>query len=69
MIYEKALKERERLEKRISEIKQEIEGLPEGKLFCVSNGKYYKWYCSDGHNHVYIPKSERKQAEKLAIKK
>ena len=69
MIYEKVLKERDRLELKMIEIEKQLKELPEGKLFCVSNGKYYKWYCSDGHNQVYIPKRERKLAEKLAIKK
>ena len=46
-----------------------IESLPEGKIICTPNGKGYKWYRSDGHKSVYIPKSERKLAEQLAIKK
>ena len=40
-----------------------------GKLICTSNGNGYKWYRSDGHKSVYIPKSEKTLAEQLAIKK
>ena len=44
MIYEKVLKERDRLELKMIEIEKQLKELPEGKLFCVSNGKYYKWF-------------------------
>lgn len=43
--------------------------MPEGKLICVHNGKYKKWYQSDGHQSIYIPKKNRELAEKLATKK
>lgn len=69
MIYEKALKERERLEKRIFEAKQELKGLPDGKLLVARNGKGYRWYQSDGHTQMYLPRKERALAEQLAIKR
>lgn len=43
--------------------------MPPGKLICVQNGKYFKWFQSDGHIKTYIPKENRQLAEKLAIKK
>lgn len=43
--------------------------MPSGKLVCAKNGRYQKWYHSDGHQKVYIPKENRQLAEKLAIKK
>lgn len=42
---------------------------PEGKLVCCHHRKYWKWYRSDGHNKVYIPKTNRVLAEQLAMKK
>ena len=69
MIYEKILKEKLRLEKRIEELQAQIEKLPAGKLICASNRKWQKWYISDGHTSTYLPKKERETAEKLALKK
>lgn len=43
--------------------------LPDGKLFCAKNGKYYKWYLTDGKTQTYLPKKKRKLAKKLAAKK
>ena len=69
MIYEKMLKESQRLELEINNLKKEIKNLPSGKLICASNGKWKKWYRSDGKNSIYIPKKERKLASDLAKKK
>lgn len=43
--------------------------LPKGKLICSQNGNRVKWYQSDGHTKVYIPKKNRPFAEQLAKKK
>ena len=43
--------------------------MPQGKLICAKNGNRYKWYQSDGHQKIYIPKKNRKVAEQLAKKK
>ncbi|MBQ8038391.1 MAG: hypothetical protein IJ274_00705 [Lachnospiraceae bacterium] len=43
--------------------------MPEGKLNCAGNGKYCKWYQSDGKNNIYIPKKNQQLAEQLAAKK
>ena len=69
MIYEKALAEHKRLEEQIKELERQLEGYPEGKIFISRNGNRYKWYRTDGHTQNYIPKKERRFAEKLAIKK
>lgn len=61
--------ESRRLDEQINSLKSQIESLPEGKIICTPNGKGYKWYRSDEHKSVYIPKSERNLAEQLAIKK
>ena len=61
--------ESKRLDEQINSLHSQIESLPEGKIICTPNGKGYKWYRSDGHKSVYIPKSERNLAEQLAVKK
>lgn len=61
--------ESKRLDEQINSLQSQIESLPKGKIICTPNGKGYKWYHSDGHKSVYIPKSERNLAEQLAIKK
>ena len=43
--------------------------MPPGKLICSQNGKYQKWYQSDGQRKTYIPKANRQLAETLAVKK
>ena len=61
--------ESRRLDEQINSLHSQIESLPDGKIICTPNGKGYKWYRSDGHKSVYIPKSERNLAEQLAVKK
>ena len=68
-LYERILKERSRLQKQIDSIQIQLEDLPEGKLICSQNGNRVKWYQSDGHTKVYIPKKNRAFAEQLAKKK
>lgn len=43
--------------------------MPKGNLLCAKNGRYYKWYRFDGKVTSYIPKSNRKLAEQLAVKR
>ena len=69
MDYHQMLQRKAKIEKKIEEIEKLIAGMPEGKLNCSSNGKYYKWYHSNGKNNIYIPKKNRKLAEQLAAKK
>lgn len=68
-IYEKMRKESKRLETQISLIKSQINSLPEGNFFCCKNGKYYKWYHTDGKHQTIIPKKNRAYAQKLAKKR
>lgn len=63
------LKESQRLDRVIKQLKQEVEKLPEGKLISGSNGKYQQWFQSDGHFRKYIPKKNKKLIEALAVKK
>lgn len=69
MIYEKALKERDRLDLKIVEIEKQLEKLPKGKLLIARNGKRYKWYRSNGHTKEYLSKKQRGLAEQLAVKR
>ena len=69
MIYQNILNERKRLEEQIKSLQLQLEKFPEGKLVCTHNGNRIKWFRSDGHHPVYIPKKERQLAEQLAHKK
>lgn len=61
--------ELEQLKKQIITIQKKLSDLPEGKLITAKNDNRYKWYQSDGHTNIYIPKKNRKLAEQLAFKK
>jgi len=63
------LAEHTRLKQEISELQSKIKSFPDGKLICVHNGNHFKWFHSDGHTQIYIPKKQREYAEQLAIKK
>ncbi len=67
-IYERILDKHKKLENQIASIQSEINSLPAGKLQCQKNGKYHKWYHSDGHNRTHIPKSNKQLVQQLAIK-
>lgn len=69
MIYDKILTEKQNIEKQINLLKQQLATFPDGKLVCTKNGKYTKWYQSNGTSCTYISKQNRKLAEKLAHKK
>lgn len=61
--------ERQRLDEQIKLIESQLKQLPEGKLICKRNEKRYKWYNYAHGKQIYIPKKERKFAEKLAARK
>jgi len=61
--------ELQRLEQQLASIRAALQKLPEGKLICVRNGNYFKWFRSDGHVNTYIPSKQKELAEQLAIKK
>ena len=69
MLYEKMCSEHQRLEQEILSLQAQIATLPEGKLICARDDNFNKWYRSDGHTPVYIPRKDRRLAEQLAIKK
>lgn len=70
MLYERISKETLRLQQQMETIQKSLENfdLPEGKFICSRNGRYSKWYHSNGTSITYIPKSNRALAEKFAIK-
>lgn len=69
MIYEQMLKEQKAIEQKLLSIQTQLQTLPQGKLICSRNQNRYKWYISNGHTKIYLPKKERKLAEQLAVKK
>ena len=58
-----------RLDKQISQLQEQLQKFPNGKLICSRNGNRYKWYQSNGHQISYIRKKDHSLAEQLAIKK
>ena len=69
MLYDQILSEIRRLEEKLQIIHEKKSAYPAGKLICTRNGSSIKWYRSDGHRAIYIPRKERKLAEQLAAKK
>lgn len=69
MIYERMLKEKQRLEDEIRTVQKKLQTMPEGTLVCSKNHTRYKWYISNGHTKEYLPKKEKKLAEQLAARK
>lgn len=67
-MYNLILEARERLLAQLDSLKVQLDGLPEGRLICSSNGKHTNWYVSNGHKPVYLPKSRRDDAEKHALR-
>lgn len=63
------IKEQKQLETKIKHLQEKLKEFPEGKLICAANGKGVKWYLSDGHKSVYLPKKEKKLAQQLAHKR
>ncbi len=56
----------------IKDLQHKLSSLPEGDLYCESNGKYVKWYkknISDTLHPIYLPKKQRLYVEKLALRK
>lgn len=68
-LYERILKEQQRLQEQINTLQKTLEHCPDGKLVCCHYDNRCKWYQSDGHIKTYIPKSNRPLAEQLALKK
>lgn len=68
-LYKKLLQERKRLVKQINSLESIIKSLPQEDIFCARNGKYFKWYQTDGKHQTVIPKKDRAYAQKLAKRK
>ena len=58
-----------KLEKQAEIIRKKLRIMPSGELLCNKNGKYSRWYCTDGKTRKYISKKDREYAAKLAEKK
>ena len=62
------IKRKEILLKEHSNNLEHLKRLPDGRLSCTRNGKYYKWLFHEKGVIKVIPKSKRKLAENLAYK-
>lgn len=63
------LKRQERLFAEAAALRQSISNLPEGRFFCVKNGKYVKWFYYRDGKELYIPKNKRELAQKLVYRR
>ena len=61
MIYERILAEKERLDKELKAIQNQLTFLPPGKLICTRNANRYKWYNSDGRKQTYSGRNGSKE--------
>lgn len=52
----------------ILNLQNQLDLLPDGKLICIPNGGYVKWYQFLNGQYTYISKKKRPLAEKLAIR-
>lgn len=57
------------IDKEVARLESIYSKLPDKKLLIVKNGNYTKWFESDGHNHIYIPKEKRRYAAQLCYRK
>lgn len=69
MFGEQLKREQESLNNQIANIEVKLEAMPEGKLICMKNRKWYKWYASYGGERTYISSGNRRLAEELAEKR
>lgn len=65
---EELLLRKQTITREISEFQKQLDLLPDGKLVCVQNGKYNKWFSSRNGKYTYIPKKKTSLAEQLALK-
>lgn len=68
IIFHKIQKEHQSIQEKIQHVRQQLAGLPEGRLCCTRNGRNCKWYKNENHNFIYIPKSDKELAKQLAVK-
>ncbi len=68
MILWELKKEAKQIAMQMRSIHQLYASFPEEKLNCVLNGKYFKYYQTDGHTNTYISKHNQDTAIILAAK-
>lgn len=69
MIYQELLTRKNKLDKQIQELRQNLSTYPEGYLLCVKNGKYIKNIHVNNGIRIHIPKKNPSFAKTLAEKK
>ncbi len=69
MLRKKIREEYQWIQDQIVQVEEKLKKMPHGKLLFSHGKNSVKWYVSDGHKKVYLPKKERWTAERLAAKK
>ena len=52
-LVQQVLDRRKELDEKTSAIRRKLQTYPDGKLICTRNGRYIKWYHSDGRIQTY----------------
>lgn len=68
MLRGKIREEYQSVQNQIIEMEEKLKKMPKGKLLFSRGKNSVKWYVSDGHKKVYLPKRDRHIAERLAEK-
>lgn len=66
--YYDLIKEKKKLEIKISQIQKRLEKLPKENLSCAKNGRSYKWYSISEGSVNYIYKKEKNTQRSLLSK-
>lgn len=69
MLYEYSCKKYPILKKEVRQLEEELKHLPEGDMYVCHNGKYKKYYMTDGKCSTYIPRKDYEMAKALAVGK
>lgn len=69
IFYQEILKRRSFLVGQIKELQKQLKNYPAENLIIWRDGRYFRWFKSDGKSTVYIPKKEKELAVRLAQKK
>lgn len=69
MLYQELHKEKHRIEHNLALIQASLKSYPDENFFYTKNGKYQKWYQTDGKNQTYIHKDDAQLAQQLVAKK
>lgn len=69
MFYNQMLSESQRLQSKLTLIKEQLSKLPDGNIYCVKDRNRYKWFKSACPKPQYLKKSDDSLIKQLVIRK